>query len=360
MSELRYPFENTPKGAEVITVADGLLWARMPLPMSLDHINVYLLEADDGWWIVDTGMKTLDGADRWEAIFSEALNGKPVVGVVCTHMHPDHLGMAGWLCDRWKAPLYMSYSEFFHAQTFSRLDEEDQTWQRREFYQRHAMGDSWIDEQLTGKPGFGKAVWRIPMSFRRMQEGDTLYIGKRAWQIMVGRGHSPEHVCLYSASDKLLISGDQVLPQISSNISVHNTEPEANPLAQWLKSLRRFSSLPSETLVLPSHGKVFYGLKERLHALISDHEDDLKMLEEKCCTESLTSRELMLLQFPRKLRGYHIGLALGETVAHLNYLTHSGKVVRELVDNVYRYRKATVSDVAKSQFGLIDASALSH
>ena len=360
MADLKYPFEQSPKDDALVEVAEGVLWARMPLPMSLDHINVYLLEGEDGWWIIDTGMKLPDAVERWEAIFTRALDAKPLVGVVCTHMHPDHLGMAGWLCERWKAPLYMSYSEFFHAQTFSRLDEDDQSWQRREFYQRHDMDSAWIDEQLEGKPGFGEAVWRIPLSFRRMQEGDTLYIGTRAWQIMIGRGHSPEHVCLYSASDKLLISGDQILPRISSNVSVHNTEPEANPLAQWLKSLRRFSSLPAETLVLPSHGKVFYGLRERLHALIQGHEEDLKMLEERCCSDNLTSRELMHLLFPRKLRGYHIGLALGETIAHLNYLTHGGKLVRELSDGVYRYRKATVSDISKSQFGLIDDSGLSH
>jgi glyoxylase-like metal-dependent hydrolase (beta-lactamase superfamily II) len=175
---------------------------------------------------------------------------------------------------------------------------------------------------------------------------------------MVGRGHSPEHVCLYSASDKLLISGDQVLPQISSNISVHNTEPEANPLAQWLKSLRRFSSLPSDTLVLPSHGKVFYGLKERLQALITGHEDDLALLETACSEQPQRSNELMHKLFPRKLRGYHIGLALGETIAHLNYLTHSGKLVRELNDGIYTHRKATLSDLAKDKGGLMDYSGI--
>lgn len=360
MTELNYLFDKGPQDAEVLTVAEGVLWARMPLPMSLDHINVYLLESDEGWWIVDTGMKAPGAAERWEDIFDHALAGKPVVGVICTHMHPDHLGMAGWLCDRWRAPLYMSYSEFFHAQTFSRLNEEDQSWQGRDFYQRHGMDDDWIDQQLAGKLGFGGAVSPIPMSFRRMQEGDTLYVGDRAWQIMVGRGHSPEHVCLYSASDKLLISGDQILPRISSNVSVHNTEPEANPLAQWLKSLRRFSGLPAGTLVLPSHGKVFYGLKERLYALLSGHEEDLAMLEETCCNESLSSKELMHILFPRQLRGYHVGLALGETIAHLNYLTHAGKLVRELVDGVYRYRKAHIADIAKNQIGLIDDSGLSH
>lgn len=336
---LTYPFDDAiPDRGEATEVAEGVLWVRMPLPMSLDHINLYLLEADEGWWIVDTGMKWGDMRERWQDLFDGPMKGKPVQGVIATHMHPDHLGMAGWLCETWRVPFYTSFGEYYQARSFSKMTKDDLSWTSEEYYRKAGMPQSYIDNMRDNFSGFGSVVEPLPGAFRRMQEGDTLYVGKRGWQIMIGRGHSPEHVCLYSASDKIIISGDQIIPKITSNISVMAAEPGANPLGQWFKSLRRFSSLPPDTLVLPAHNTPFVGVRQRLQYLIEHHEAHLAALEEACRDERLSAKELLPVLFKREINPHEMGMALGECVAHLNYLSFAGRMARELdAEGAWRY-----------------------
>ncbi len=350
MSDLEYPFAEAPEAGEWVEVAEGIFWLRMALPMALDHINLYVLEEDDGWWIVDTGMNVGDTQQRWQQLFDGVMRGKPVKGVVVTHMHPDHLGQAGWLCEQFHAPLYMSFGEYYHARTLSDAPVPDKLGWHLVQHFRHAGID--VEKHITDPKkfsGFSAVITPIPRAFRRLSEGDVLNIGKRQWQVMIGRGHSSEHVCLFDEADRIFISGDQIIPRITSNISVMPTEPEANPLAEWMASLQRFMSLPKDTLVLPAHNTPFYGVRQRLHDLMDHHEDHLQAIEE-ACLEPKCAVELLPVLFERKLDESQVMMALGECIAHLNYLHQQGRISRA-TDGEGALRYLTTDEVVKSRAG---------
>lgn len=356
MNKIRYPFDNVPNKGEWIEVAPGVFWLQMALPMMLDHINLYVLEDDAGWWIVDTGMKVGDTRERWQALFDGPMQGKPVVGVICTHMHPDHIGQAGWLCDYWRVPLYMSFAEYLSARAFAEVKGGSLPWATAEFYLRTGVPEAQIAAAGKKFRGFGHIIETLPTSFRRLREGDHLSIGGRCWQVMTGSGHSPEHVCLYSAADALLLSGDQIIPRITSNVSVMPTEPEANPLEDWLASLNKFKRLIAEgALVMPAHNAPFYGVKTRLEDLLAHHEGHLAAIE-VACVEPKRALDMLGVLFSRRLESAQMSLALGEAVAHLNYLVAQGRVSRVLDDDgIYRYR--TLYPNAPRYRGHIDHSA---
>jgi glyoxylase-like metal-dependent hydrolase (beta-lactamase superfamily II) len=339
---IRYLLENRlPEPGAVLPVAPGVLWLRMPLPMALDHINLYLLEADDGWWVVDTGIALGPTEALWEQVFqAPELGGKPIVAVLCTHYHPDHIGMAGWLCERWRVPFYMTQGEYLSGLAFSRSTEQHWSWFSEQHMRRCGYDQAAIDAARGRPSGFGRMIGPMPTAYRRLRDGDKLRIGGARWHVVIGRGHSPEHACLYDEARNVLISGDQVIPRISSNISVMSGEPDANPLRDWLDSLEHLlANLPGDALVLPAHNAPFYGLHPRLRDLIEHHESHLLALEEACSEEPRTALELLPVLFSRTLDENHIGLAVGECVAHLNYLAQRGQLQREEdASGAFRYR----------------------
>lgn len=335
---LKYLFDDAPDSGQAREVAPGVLWLRMPLPMELDHINLYLLEDEDGWWVVDTGINIDPTRELWEAVFERDLGGKPVKAVVSTHYHPDHTGMAGWLCERWRAPFYITEREYLTGLAFSRTEKEHYSWHTEEYHRRCGYSEEQISRARDNHGGFGSVITPMPTAYRRLYDGLSLRINGQRWQVHVGRGHSPEHACLYCPSLNILVSGDQVIPRITSNVSVSGVEPEGNPLRDWLQSHERFlENLPSDALVLPAHNAPFYGLHERLRFLIEHHEEHLLALEEACLEGEPTALELLPALFKRELKDHHVGLALGECHAHLNFLLHRGQVERR-VDEVGRYR----------------------
>ncbi len=339
---LDYPLGETtlPAPAEFIELAEGVRWLRMPLPMALDHINLYLLEDDDGWWVVDTGLALEPTQVLWEQVFEQHLEGKPVKAVVCTHWHPDHTGNAGWLCERWQVPLYISRTEYLTGMFYTRSDPAELS--RASEQHQALLGRSASDQMAFQKVigGLREIVSPLPGAYRRLVDGASLSINGRRWRVVIGRGHSPEHACLYCDSLNVLISGDQVIPRISSNISIGPEEPEGNPLREWLQSLEHFLEvLPADALVLPAHNVPFTGLHHRLRTLIEHHEDGLLALEEGCVERAQSAMELLPALFRRELSGEQINMALGECMAHLNYLSQRGQVARQLDDDgVYRFR----------------------
>lgn len=341
---LNYPYDESPASGQVTEIVPGVLWLRMPLPMELDHINLYLLEEDDGWWIIDTGIAIDPTQELWEQVFAEHLGGKPVKAVVSTHYHPDHIGMAGWLCEKWRVPFYMTEGEYFTGLSFSRTTREHFSWTSEQYLKGCGYTPEQVERAREHFGGFGPYITPMPTAYRRLVDGGTLTINGNRWQIVVGSGHSPEHACLYCAALNILISGDQVIPRITSNVSVTAAEPDANPLKDWLNSHERFlEALPADALVLPAHNTPFYGLHERLRYLIEHHEDHLLALEEACCEGEPTAMELLPVMFKRKLDQNHIGLALGECNAHLNFLLHRGQLARG-VDEQGRCRYRSVDD----------------
>lgn len=326
---LTWPFARVPEAGEAICVADGVWWLRLPLPMALNHINLYAIEDGDGWALIDTGLFTPVSVELWEDLLAGALKGRPITRVICTHMHPDHIGMAGWLCERFDAPLLMSRLEYVTARMLIADTGRPAPGSGRTFYQ--AAG--WTPEQLEGWARdygqFGRVVSPMPDSYHRLAEGDVLSIGGDDWEIVVGQGHSPEHVCLWRRSDNVFLGGDQVLPKISSNVSVWPTEPLADPLGDWLDSLDRLADLlPDDLLVLPSHGEPFRGVQARLAALTRGHGQALARLERRLETP-MRAVDTFASLFARPVGDGLRGMATGEAVAHLNYLERQGRATRE-------------------------------
>lgn len=336
-SQLQFPFPDPPGNASRIEVARGLWWLRLPLPLALNHINIYLLEDGDGWVLVDTGMHMPETISLWEEMIVKCLDGKPIKTVIATHMHPDHVGMAGWLGQRFHAPLWMSQAEYYQARTFSNMP-RDVGWTTEQFIFSHGLGQDYIEHLKQQLPRFNMAVYPMPGAFRRLIDGQVVEIGGDRWRVITCYGHSPEHVCLYNEQRRLLLSGDQVIARITSNVSVMASEPEANPLPHWIDSLNRMFQLPADTLVLPSHNLPFLGLHQRVRELLSHHDDHLNALVE-ACREPRTVIELLPVLFRRPLDFNVIAMAVGEALAHLHCLMSRAQVERSRGDDgVYRYR----------------------
>ncbi len=345
MNELQYPFTVPPAFGKTLEIAPGVLWLRMPLPIALDHINLYLVDAGDGWYIIDTGIKTDEVRRYWLQVFENCLQGRPVIGIVATHMHPDHIGQAGWLEQYWQAPLYMTLGEYYIGRIFSSAPSDPIPRLAEQFYRRAGFDSDAIARIRRGAQGFSRVVEPLPGAYVRIQDQQVLDWGGRELKVVVGSGHSPEHACLLDASNALLFSGDQIIANISSNVGVLAVEPEGNPMQQWLESHQRMLALPEDLLVLPAHGLPFRGVRTRLRQLIAHHEDHLEALEE-ACLEPRTAMSLLPVLFKRELREREIILALGECIAHLHLLLARDRLERLLVDGIYHYRTldASVAD----------------
>ena len=319
---LTYPWGRgvDPKPGEPEKIADGVYWARFSMPMSLDHINLWLLEDDQGWTVVDTCLNTPGARRTWETLFSGFMQGKPIVRVICTHLHPDHVGLAGWLTERFGCELWMSREEFLMCRAMAADTGRKAPEVALRFYRAAGYGEEQLEVYRRKFGNFGRAIAPLPDSFRRLVDGETIRINDRYWQVVVGSGHSPEHVSLYCPALKLLISGDQVLPKITSNVSVFPTEPHGDPLREWLRSSSRIRDrLPDDVLVLPAHEAPFYGLHVRLTQLIESHERDLDKLFD-FLTEPRRAVDCFPALFKREIGPESQGLATGETLAHLNCL----------------------------------------
>ncbi len=327
-----------PQPRELTTLSDGVFWLRMPLPFELDHINLYLLEDSDGWLIVDTGVGGDITREHWEAIFTSHLGDKPVKGIIVTHMHPDHFGQAGYLSDRWRAPLLMSFAEYAMGRALSAPPSQAGQWPAEDYYRRAGLNSEQIESRKNYDGGFASLMEPVPRAFKRLQHGQSLDINDHRWQVMIGRGHSPEHVSLYCEDLQILISGDHILPAITPNISVFAIEPENNPLADYLDTLPQFAELPAETLVLPAHNRPFTGLHQRVAYMRDHHMQKLDALLQSC-QEPQTALALVPAMFKRKLDQQQMMFALGECLSHLNYLLAQDKIERtESETGAYLYR----------------------
>jgi glyoxylase-like metal-dependent hydrolase (beta-lactamase superfamily II) len=327
-AQLSYPLGAPPLPGESCEVAPGVHWLRMPLPMSLNHINLWALEDGDGWTLIDTGMRTDEIASAWQNIMSELMANRPVKRVICTHMHPDHIGMAGWLTRRFDCQLWITRLEYLTCRTLVSDMGREAPADALRFYHAAGWDGESIERYKTRFGHFGKVVYTLPDSFRRIADGEKILIGGRTWHVVVGRGHSPEHACLYCPELGVLISGDQVLPKITSNVSVFPTEPEADPLTDWLESLAAIRrAIPDDVLVLPSHNEPFRGLHARIQQLIEGHEQALQRVKE-ALAEPKTATDIFSILFRRRVAGDLLSMATGESVAHLNCLIHRGEASR--------------------------------
>jgi glyoxylase-like metal-dependent hydrolase (beta-lactamase superfamily II) len=317
---VRYEFDAHPELGETMPVLPGIDWLRMPLPFSLSHINLWLLDDGENWATVDTGVCTDKSKHVWQHVFSKVKNDRPLSRVLVTHLHPDHAGCAGWLCDQFDAPLWMSREEYFLCRILVADTGRSTPEAGNRFYGAAGFKPGQMDFYHKMFGMFGKYVSPIPEAYHRLRDGDRIDIGDNEWRVIVGRGHSPEHACLYCEDLNVLISGDQLLPTISSNVSVYPTEPEADPLSDWLESLQKLKlEVPEDVLVLPAHGKPFRGAHQRSDALTAEHTECLEKLL-TLCKEPKRAVDVFPALFKAKISDNNLIMATGESLAHLNYL----------------------------------------
>jgi len=321
-----YEFDVRPEYGDINPVADGVDWLRMPLPFALSHINLWILRDGDGIAIVDTGINSGKSRDIWRT----AISDRPLTRVLVTHLHPDHVGCAGWLCDEHDVELWMPREEYLLCRILVADTGRDAPKAGVKFYTAAGFSEEAIQRYQEMFGMFGKVVAPLPESYRRLCDRDSVSIDGSDWEIVVGRGHSPEHACLFNAEKNVLIAGDQLLPRISSNVSVHPTEPCANPLKDWLESLAAMKDrLPEDVLVLPAHGSPFRGAYSRLDALIAEHMTGLeKLLEE--CREPKRAIDVFPALFKARISESNLGMATGESIAHLNYLLADSSITAEI------------------------------
>ena len=340
---LSYPFEQLPETGATIEVLPGLRWVRMPLPFALDHINLWLLR--DGisvsgralWTAVDTGVATDDIKSCWRRLLPE----HPLKRQIVTHCHPDHLGLSAWLEQESGAPLAITLGEYTTAQMIHAQIGNFGIAAMLEMFRSHGLDETRLEALARRGNVYKRVVPEIPATYRRLFPNEDIAIGAHAWRVIVGYGHSPEHAALYCEELRVLISGDMLLPRISTNMSVIAPNPDGNPLGLFLDAIAGFKALPADTLVLPSHGRPFRGLHARIAELELHHRERCADLLAACATPK-SAAELIPVLFPREITDAHQTMfAMGEAMAHLNYLEQAGALTRSIDSGCTRFITST-------------------
>jgi glyoxylase-like metal-dependent hydrolase (beta-lactamase superfamily II) len=351
-SPLTYPLGKTqPAVGELIALRPGLHWLRMPMPFALNHINLWALDDEldgrRGWTIVDSGVATEDIRNAWQTLWSNGLSTKPLVRMLVTHMHPDHVGNAQWLIDQFSAPqaparLWMSAGDHFAAQLACQSTTGYGGPRAADFFMSHGLNQPDDVEKIRARSNyFSTLVPEVPYAYRRLKDGMDVTIGDRVWRCIDGYGHCPEHIALFNERDGLLISGDMLLPSISTNVSVVDLEPEGDSLGLFLESIDRMTALPADTLALPSHGLPFTGIHTRIQQLKDHHVARLDDVMQACSDKPSSAADMLPVLFKRQLDLHQTTFAMGESIAHLNYLWHRGQLRRHQdAQGVWRYEKA--------------------
>jgi glyoxylase-like metal-dependent hydrolase (beta-lactamase superfamily II) len=335
---INYELDSRPANGETLNIVDGIEWLRMPLPFSLNHINLWLLRDREKWAIVDTGVGTSETRDIWHGVFKDAMGGQPASHVIATHMHPDHVGCAGFLAHHFDVDLWMSRDEYMMCRILVADTGRGAPEEGVRFYRDAGFTDDQLTNYEKAFGFFGKFVTPLPEAYKRLSDNDELTIGGHRWRVITGGGHSPEHACLYDNERNILIAGDQLLPTISSNVSVWPTEPLANPLQDWFESLRKLrASVPEDVLVLPAHGKPFRGAYTRIDAMIHEHEERLEALR-GVCKEPQRAVDVFPSIYRSKIDDRNRIMATGEALAHLSFLVRSGELLTDYRNDALWYQ----------------------
>jgi glyoxylase-like metal-dependent hydrolase (beta-lactamase superfamily II) len=347
-NQLHYPLGDAlPESGRCIEVAPGIKWIRMALPFALDHINLWLLRDSqrgesgmvEGWTVVDCCIHKEESKAQWEVLFANELEGLPILRVIVTHMHPDHIGLAAWLCERWNVGMWISGTDFQVARMACLGANGFGGERSAAFFAMHGINDPEAVQAISARTNyFPNLVPSIPNQYTRLMDGKIVEIGGKTWRCISGYGHAPEHIALYCEELQILLGGDMMLPRISTNVSVYDQEPEADALKLFLDSIDKFKALPENTLTLPSHGKPFTGLHIRIQQLHDHHADRLAEVMVACAAKACSAKDVVPVMFKRALDMHQMTFAMGEAIAHLHTLWFEGKLLRRLgADGVYRF-----------------------
>ena len=327
-TELQFPQMEPPQPGTVIEIAPGILWARITLPFRLNHVNIFIIEDGDGFAVVDTGIADDVARESWRALLAGPLNGKKLTRLIVTHHHPDHIGLAGWLCAEYDIPLLTSQTSYLACNNISLSPNALGSEQYQVFYRSHGMSEEAAAQVSTQGNYYLRMVMPLPLTFFRLVAGERLKIGERTFDILSGDGHAPEQIMLYCAADKLFLAADQVLARITPNVSVWAVEPDGDPLGLFLRNLKAIrDTIPNDVLVLPGHELPFYGLHTRIDEIIAHHDERLETIMQACKETPLSVTDLVPVLFPRKMDPHQTSFAFSETHAHVNKLIHDGELV---------------------------------
>jgi glyoxylase-like metal-dependent hydrolase (beta-lactamase superfamily II) len=327
--KLFYADVEPPEPGCLSPLGGGAHWLRVPLPGELNHINLWLIDHEDGLVLIDTGMACDEARTAWQAIEAEVLKQRPLRLIVVTHLHPDHVGLAAWLQERHGVPVWMSSKTEAQVRGLLAQPTESQVAARAAYMSSHGVGDAQEAAGSTMGDKYRHVMSGAPVVARHPGDGDEVTWGGVTWRFIEVGGHAAGHLCLHAPAQNLLIAGDQILPTISPNVSLHEATLDANPLASYLASLDRLAELDAQTLVLPSHGRPFFGLRTRAADLGSHHREKMEKLKAACVTP-LTAVDVLPVMYSRPLRGFQRFLALGEAIAHLEYMAATGMLQRQV------------------------------
>lgn len=318
---LEFPFADIPQPGEIVPISDNILWTRIPLPFRLDHVNVYFIRDGDKWVLVDTGINTTEARRTWDRLCAEALAGQRISRIIVTHHHPDHIGLAGWLCERFDAELLTSQTAYMSSRVLSLAPQETGLRQYFDFYVSQGMSEESAGLVAIQGSEYLRLVSELPPTFLRLLQADKIAIGDCEFRIITADGHAPEQILLYCEEEKVLFSADQVIERISPNVSVYANEPNGDPLGHFLRSLRLMRrELPDDVLVLSGHGRPFRGLHERCVDLELHHEERCQRIRDACLRGAHSVADLVPILFPRPLDPHQMSFAFTETLAHVNRL----------------------------------------
>ncbi|HYA73409.1 MAG TPA: MBL fold metallo-hydrolase [Roseiarcus sp.] len=325
-AQLRFPFAAPPAPGEAIEVAAGILWARLPLPFALDHVNLYFIDDGDGWAVVDAGISNDASRAAWDALLSGPLAGRRLTRLIVTHSHPDHIGLAGWLVERFGIPVYTSLSAYFDCLAISLEPGRLEAAVYRDFYSSNGVDEATVRSLTTLGHGYLRMISPLPSTYRRLIAGDVLNIGGRTFTVLSGEGHAPEQIMLHLPDEKLFFAADQVLAHISPNVSVQAMDPFGDPLGLYLRSLARLkTTVPPDTLTLAGHQLPFLGLPARIDELAEHHRHRCQRIAE-ACREPRPPGDLLGVLFHRKLDFHQMAFAFSEALAHVNYMLAMGEL----------------------------------
>jgi glyoxylase-like metal-dependent hydrolase (beta-lactamase superfamily II) len=337
---LQFPWGEAPAPNRVVEVAPGVQWFRLPLPYRLDHVNIYLIDTGDGWTVLDTGLGTDECRQGWEALLNGPLRGQRLSSMLVTHYHPDHVGLAGWLDERFGLPLSMPRPEYLYSLAMQYAPGDLGQERQVLFYERHGLSPDATRSVLGRGHNYLRRTTGVPATYHRIKHGDTLASSTRSFRVLTGGGHSLEQAMLYRPEEGLFFAADQVIARISPNVSVHAMEPTLDALGLFLDSLASLRDLVTDdVLVLPGHGLPFRGLHHRIAALVEHHTERCQLIADASRKRPLSVAELIPFVFDRALDEHQTGFAFGEVLAHVNYMLARGRLSLEPgSDGIERYR----------------------